>query len=355
MKISSIKIGARFRKDLGDLQKLADSIQSRGLLHPPVVTTDDELVCGFRRIKACELLGRDEVEVRRLDPDELLLAEHDENECRKEFTTSERVAIAKAIEERIGKRQGQRAKDGELVGNCPQVAPGEKTRDAAAKAAGFKSTDEYRRSEAVVEDGIPELVEAVEKGTVSVSAAAEVAKLPKDKQKEVVSKGAAAVKEEAKQQREKKKQSRSSTPLSGRTHPSANASDVQAGTPEHDEGDAEGEEAEATEKSPEPVPEADLGEVFVADVETLCRDMDKIAARIKAMKATPYAFSIHLDSAASQVEAARKTLWQGRPAHPCPYCRANEQVKPDCRACHGTSRVKKSVYDAGVDAVGGGR
>lgn len=145
------------------------------------------------------------------------------------------------------------------------------------------------------------------------------------------------------------------TPLNGRTHPSANASDVQAGTPEHDECDAEGEEAAATEGPPEPVPEADPGEVFVADVETLCRDMDKIAARIKAMKATPYAFSIHLDSAASQVEAARKTLWQGRPAHPCPYCRANEQVKPDCRACHGTSRVKKSVYDAGVDAVGGGR
>lgn len=141
------------------------------------------------------------------------------------------------------------------------------------------------------------------------------------------------------------------TPLSGRTDPSANASDVQAGTEEHDEVDGEGEEAAPRE---EPTPEADAGEVFLQDVETLCRDMDKIAARIKAMKATPYAFSIHLDSAASQVEAARKTLWQGRPAHPCPYCRANEQVKPDCRACHGTSRVKKSVYDAGVDAVGGG-
>ncbi len=44
--------------------------------------------------------------VKRLHAD--VLAEHDENETQKSFTPSERVAIARAIEERIGKRQGQR-------------------------------------------------------------------------------------------------------------------------------------------------------------------------------------------------------------------------------------------------------
>lgn len=51
-------------------------------------------------------------------------------------THSERVAIGEAIEAELGNRQGQRT-DKEPVENFPQVAPGEKTRDLAAKAAGF--------------------------------------------------------------------------------------------------------------------------------------------------------------------------------------------------------------------------
>jgi hypothetical protein len=43
-----------------------------------------------------------------VDVPSLLQAEHDENEVRKDFTVSEQVAIGKALEEEIGKRQGQR-------------------------------------------------------------------------------------------------------------------------------------------------------------------------------------------------------------------------------------------------------
>jgi len=49
---------------------------------------------------------------------------------------SERVEIGRALEGEIGQRQGQRT-DLQPVENFPQVEPGAKTRDLAAKAAGF--------------------------------------------------------------------------------------------------------------------------------------------------------------------------------------------------------------------------
>jgi hypothetical protein len=55
----------------------------------------------------------------------ILAGEYHENEVRKDFTPSERVAIAKAIERQIGNLQGQRT-DKQLRGNHPEVAPGQR-------------------------------------------------------------------------------------------------------------------------------------------------------------------------------------------------------------------------------------
>jgi len=62
--INSIKIGKRFRKDLGDIDALARSINEVGLLHPIVITPDGELLAGQRRLEACKKLGWEEVPVR---------------------------------------------------------------------------------------------------------------------------------------------------------------------------------------------------------------------------------------------------------------------------------------------------
>jgi hypothetical protein len=51
---------------------------------------------------------------------------------------------------------------------------------------GFSSTDEYRRAKKVVAKGVPELVQAMDSGEVSVSAAARIAGLPPEKQKGAV-------------------------------------------------------------------------------------------------------------------------------------------------------------------------
>jgi len=100
-----------------------------------------------------------------LDDTRSLIAERDENETAKPFTVSERVAIGRAIEERLAGRQGQRtdlrqeAAEGslpaetQLPADWPEVLTGTETRDIAAKRAGFDSTTAYRRAKQVVDSG----------------------------------------------------------------------------------------------------------------------------------------------------------------------------------------------------------
>ncbi len=92
-----ISVGDRARKDLGDIQALAASIEALGLLQPIGIDANYRLVFGERRLRAFEHLGRDAIPARIVDVASVLLAEHAENEIRKDFTPSERVAIAKAI------------------------------------------------------------------------------------------------------------------------------------------------------------------------------------------------------------------------------------------------------------------
>ena len=121
-----------------------------------------------------------------LDDTRSLIAERDENETAKPFTVSERVAIGRAIEERLGERRGRPS---ENVQNSAQFDAGTKTRALAAERAGFGNHQTYRQAKAVVESGSPELVEAVDEGEVSVSAAAEIARQPHDEQREIVARG----------------------------------------------------------------------------------------------------------------------------------------------------------------------
>ena len=56
--------------------------------------------------------------------------------------------------------------------NFAQVPPGVKTRQIAAKKAGFGNPETYRQAKQVVNTGTPELIEAVDKGEIAVSRAA---------------------------------------------------------------------------------------------------------------------------------------------------------------------------------------
>jgi ParB family chromosome partitioning protein len=63
MPIASIMVGERIRKDMGDIDGLAESIADIGLLHPVIVTPDGKLLAGERRLEACKKLGWDKVPV----------------------------------------------------------------------------------------------------------------------------------------------------------------------------------------------------------------------------------------------------------------------------------------------------
>ena len=182
IEISKIKIGKRHRKEFGDIQSLADSIREIGLLQPIGITEDNELIFGERRIKAMQILEQNTILARVIPIKNLVEGEFHENEHHKGFTVSERVAIGNAIEKLLGNRRGRRT-DLELQDNCPEVKPGIQTRDIAAQKAGFNNYRTYERAKAVVEHGAPELVEKMDSGQVSVSAAATVTKnIPKEQQ-----------------------------------------------------------------------------------------------------------------------------------------------------------------------------
>ena len=177
--ISEVSIGPRHRKDMGELETLADSIQGQGLLQPIGITEDKELVFGERRLRVCrDILGWSEIPARAVKVESIVMGEFDENEVRKDFTPSERVAIAETLVLTMGERRGRPKAD-----NCPELK-GSETRDIAAKKAGFGSGKSLERAKAVVDHGAPELVDAMDRGDVSVSAAAVVAKtVPKEEQR----------------------------------------------------------------------------------------------------------------------------------------------------------------------------
>ena len=167
LKIADIKIGKRHRKNLGDLTSLADSIRQIGLLQPIGVTDKFRLVFGERRLRAQrDILKKKTILARIVNVSSIVSGEYTENEIRKDFTPSERVAIAQAIEQQVGNRQGQRTD--RLVGkNSTSFAPGKKTREIAAEKAGFGNDRTYRQAAKVVLNGTPKLIQAMDDGRVS--------------------------------------------------------------------------------------------------------------------------------------------------------------------------------------------
>jgi ParB family chromosome partitioning protein len=149
------------------------------------------LVFGERRYRAFELLGRETIPARIVHVDSLLQAEHAENEIRKDFTPSERVAIAKAIEdelkaiERRGRPKAETGQ-GELIEpeNVQDFAQleGRKSREIAAEKAGFGNPETYRQARKVTEEAIPELVDAMDKGDIAISTAAKLVTAPSETQ-----------------------------------------------------------------------------------------------------------------------------------------------------------------------------
>jgi ParB family chromosome partitioning protein len=172
VKLQSIRVSQRTRKDMGDIAGLAKSIEEVGLLHPVVIDAKNNLIAGERRLRAVKKLGWDTVPAHVVDyldeATSLLIAERDENTCRKEFTPSEAVVIGRRLtqlqkpkaeeKQKSGKGDdgsGGRGKKKNLMENCHKVSS--TTRDKVGQAVGM-SGKTYEKAKAVVESGDEEAI-----------------------------------------------------------------------------------------------------------------------------------------------------------------------------------------------------
>ncbi|MDA3731428.1 ParB N-terminal domain-containing protein [Niameybacter massiliensis] len=107
IKVDSIIVNDRIRKELGNIEALANNIKENGLINPILVTKDYELIAGERRYSAIKLLGWEEVEVRIMtvhDAFHKIKLEISENEYRKDFTFREKVEWTKMLEREYKKK-----------------------------------------------------------------------------------------------------------------------------------------------------------------------------------------------------------------------------------------------------------
>lgn len=96
----------RYRKEIGNVKELAQSILDLGQIQPIVINRNNELIAGGRRLAACTLLNRDVKVVYEDIVDNLLMREWEleENIKRKDFTPAEEVmAVAEIHQMRTAK------------------------------------------------------------------------------------------------------------------------------------------------------------------------------------------------------------------------------------------------------------
>lgn len=98
--VDKIEIGPRFRKDLGDLDDLTDSIKKKGVIQPITLDTEFKLIAGERRLAAVKALGLKKISalIRKVDDEkDAREIELFENIHRKDMTWQERAQLEKRI------------------------------------------------------------------------------------------------------------------------------------------------------------------------------------------------------------------------------------------------------------------
>lgn len=187
----------------------------------------------------------------------------------------------------------------------------QKTQTEAAKDSGVSRRTINSASAAAKAE--PALLDLMRDGKLDAKTAEKVAKLPAAERKKVVK--AADPKKAAKEALAKKE-------------------------PKPEPTDADCDPADADREDP--------GAAFVAAINRLCHTLDAAKKELLTLCSTAvYGAHIHRESVTTQIEAARKALWQSRPTEACNCVRAGKP-SPGCKACFGTgvapaSRILKGA------------
>jgi len=314
----------RYRKDMGDLEPLAKSIYEHGLFHPLGVVRDPDeegkfvLFGGERRFRACtEILKLKEVPVRVFeDVEDALLLEFDENEIRKDFTWSERLAIAKDILAKWG--------DGRHELGDPDRKRGYRTQIVAEKT-GLGSQPTLSRVNKVVENGAPELVRAMDEEKIQPRFAARIADLPKGQQREVVKKVRAGAKAKRAFEEVAGKPIEPGLPLS-------DASEAEIDLPEEIALDGAGK------KIPTRLTDC-FNNALIPDLVRLLRAMPK---QLKSCaKWNPY---LRLPDILAHMNAVIALIDAAKPFAVCPRCKANLEKSESCPQCRCVGWMDENTF-----------
>jgi ParB family chromosome partitioning protein len=158
IRINDVIVGERFRKELGDIEALAQSIKELGLLQPIAVDENGKLVAGHRRLEACRILGWTEIPCHVVNLEEIVKGEYSENTQRKDFTPSEIVAIKRALEPELREQAKER-----MMRGTPAADSAEGVTTERIGALVGVSRDTLAKAETIVEaaEKEPEKYEAV--------------------------------------------------------------------------------------------------------------------------------------------------------------------------------------------------
>lgn len=186
-----------------ELQRLADDIKANGL-RDPIVTLGGQILDGRNRYKACRMAG---VEPKAevfcgTDPVAFVVSK---NLHRRHLNESQRALVAASLANmKLGENQHKTGYPDLGTLSQPVTIP---------KAAEMLtvSTGNVDKAKRVQRDGVPELVERVKAGEVTLNAAEMVATLPAGEQEELIEQGPEVVKARAteiRKGRQKAKQQR---------------------------------------------------------------------------------------------------------------------------------------------------
>lgn len=196
IEINKIIVKDRIRKDFGNIEELAKDIDENGLINPPVVTPDYELIAGERRLRTCKHLGKTDIEVRIMpvkDAEHKLELEISENEVRKDFSKAERIDYARRLERIESLKAKQRMSDG---GKGSQISDTLRTDETVAEKLGIGSRDTYRKEKFISDNRsalTPEDFTDWDEGKLSTNKAYQKIKEELRKKNEIIAEKDAAI------------------------------------------------------------------------------------------------------------------------------------------------------------------
>lgn len=165
-----------------EFRELVEDIREYGQREPVWILADGRVIDGRHRVKACGELGRS-VEARVYHGSDTSVGAFvvSLNLKRRHLSENQRAMVAGRLANmRREDTLKQNQSDAQICASVSQP-------DAAELLS--VSRRSVQHAAVVLKDGDPELVAAVDAGSVAVSTAAEVATLPKDEQRDVVARG----------------------------------------------------------------------------------------------------------------------------------------------------------------------